>query len=175
LPRLVSDWQLAREHPRARRIRALADHCGVSLGVWERGRRGATPGPRHDLWEEIDDVARIEALARLWVVDDDSPEAIPEVARDALWSALQPTDSHLWYDLGEIARSAARLGGADRPVGWTMSRADLERGVGVLRWIGVVRAGRDRTEGARDARIIQTTEVGARILRRRYGESGEKG
>lgn len=175
LPRLVSDWHLAREIPRAAALRALADHCGLALGVWVRARRITKPGPRFAIWHSIDDAQRTEALARLWIVDDDAPQLVGALARDAFWRALLQIEPQTWYDFDDVARFVGGLAAADRGADYKIGRGEIERAATVLRWIGLARLGRDRVGASDPGLALQLTDIGAGILRRRYQIPGEVG
>lgn len=112
-----------------------ARHTGVALGVWsETGQ----PGPRYAAWRDLDEAGRVRALARLWLVDDAAPAALPEAVRQAFWETMRALDSEKWYNLGEVARRIAWEAGRTG-AGRGFGRDQLQSAVVTLAWLGVVR------------------------------------
>ncbi|HVC33642.1 MAG TPA: hypothetical protein VNL16_09045 [Chloroflexota bacterium] len=132
-------------------VPAYAEHCGTALGVWTRAGRGLEAGPRAAAWQRLDLAGRVRALARLWLVDEQSPRPVSGRVRRALWDALRNAAVDTWYDLDSLARraawfaapagsQAAEAGQSAGPTGLerSIARRDVELGVEVLAWIGVI-------------------------------------
>lgn len=160
LPRLITSPRA--ESPTApgtaSALRDYARRCGVALGVWTETRE---PGPRYPAWLDLDDAGRARALARLWLVDDAAPGALPETVRGALWNTLRTLDREKWYNLDEVARRIAWEAGQTGS-GRGFGRDQIQTAVVTLAWLGVARFAVDDRERAS---ALSITAWGAEALR----------